>query len=236
MRVLNGLRVVDVDEDDAVGGYDLSIGYERDAVLLEDINMSLKPGEIVAVNGASGIGKTTLLRTFAGLLNPLEGKVSIFGKTKADRGEVGYIPQRLGLIRHASVHHNVMMGAKAGHTSAWFPFSKVCKHHTLEAIDSVGLMHKLRTPIRKLSGGQQRRVAVARTLAQKPRLILADEFLSELDEETLNMVMQKVLDYVKENNAIMILVEHDFERAMEMADRLFTAVDGKLVEIGANGA
>ena len=129
-----------------------------------------------------------------------------------------------------------MMGAKAGHTSAWFPFSKVCKHHTLEAIDSVGLMHKLRTPIRKLSGGQQRRVAVARTLAQKPRLILADEFLAELDEETLNMVMQKVLDYVKENNAIMILVEHDFERAMQMADRLFTAVDGKLVEIGANGA
>lgn len=235
MRVLNGLRVVDVDEDDAVGGYGLSIGYKRDAVLLNDINMLLKPGEIVAINGASGIGKTTLLRTFAGLLNPLEGRVSIFGKTKADRGEVGYIPQRLGLIRHASVHHNVMMGAKAGHTSAWFPFARVCKHHTLEAIDSVGLMHKLRTPIRKLSGGQQRRVAVARTLAQKPRLILADEFLAELDEETLNMVMQKVLDYVKENNAIMILVEHDLERAMQMADRLFTAVDGKLVEIGADG-
>ena len=189
MRVLNGLGVVDVDEDDAVGGYDLSIGYERDAVLLEDINMSLKPGEIVAVNGASGIGKTTLLRTFAGLLNPLEGKVSIFGKTKADRGEVGYIPQRLGLIRHASVHHNVMMGAKAGHTSAWFPFSKVCKHHTLEAIDSVGLMHKLRTDPNFPEDSNV--VLLSQKLAQKPRLILADEFLSELDEETLNMVMQR---------------------------------------------
>ena len=62
----------------------------------------------------------------------------------------------------------------------------------------------------------------------------ADEFLAELDEETLNMVMQKVLSYVKENNAIMILVEHDFERAMQMADRLFTAVGDKLVEIIAS--
>mgnify|MGYP006199333823 FL=1 len=219
--------------DNSVTGHDLSVGYDRNEVLLSGIDLSLKPGEIVAINGASGVGKTTLLRTFAGLLNPLEGRISIFGKEKAKRGEIGYIPQRLGLIRHASVHYNVMLGAKAGHTSALFPFSRSCKIHTLEAIESVGLMHKLRTPIRKLSGGQQRRVAVARTLAQRPRFILADEFLAELDEETLNMVMQKVLDYVKENNAIMILVEHDFERAMQMADRLFTAVGNKLIEIGA---
>ena len=78
---------------------------------------------------------------------------------------------------------------------------------------------------------QQRRVAVARTLAQQPRLILADEFLAELDEETLEMVMKVVLDYVAENNAIMILVEHDFERAKRMANRLFTAKSGELVEI-----
>lgn len=226
--------MVRLNRDNSVTGHDLSVGYDRDDVLLSGIDLSLKPGEIVAINGASGIGKTTLLRTFAGLLNPLEGRISIFGEEKAKRGEIGYIPQRLGLIRHASVHHNVMLGAKAGHTSAWFPFSRVCKINTLEAIESVGLTHKLRTPIRKLSGGQQRRVAVARTLAQKPRLILADEFLAELDEETLNMVMQKVLDYVKENNAIMILVEHDFERAMQMADRLFTAVGDKLIEIGAS--
>ncbi len=219
--------------DNSVTGHDLSVGYDRNEVLLSGIDLSLKPGEIVAINGASGVGKTTLLRTFAGLLNPLEGRISIFGKEKAKRGEIGYIPQRLGLIRHASVHHNVMLGAIAGHTSALFPFSRACKIHTLEAIESVGLMHKLRTPIRKLSGGQQRRVAVARTLAQRPRFILADEFLSELDEETLNMVMQKVLNYVKENNAIMILVEHDFERAIQMADRLFTAVGDKLIEIGA---
>jgi ABC-type lipoprotein export system ATPase subunit len=124
-----------------------------------------------------------------------------------------------------------MLGARAGHTSAWFPFSPSCRKFSNDAIESVGIYSKLRTPVRKLSGGQQRRVAVARTLAQQPRLILADEFLAELDEETLEMVMKVVLDYVAENNAIMILVEHDFERAKRMASRLFTAQDGTLVEI-----
>lgn len=223
--------MVSLTDDTSVSGHDLSVGYERNNELLANISFEFKPGEIIAINGASGIGKTTLLRTLAGLLNPLNGEVEIFGKSKGARGEIGYIPQRLGLIRHASVYHNVMLGAKAGHTSEWFPFSSKCKVLTIEAIESVGLSHKLRTPIRKLSGGQQRRVAVARTLAQKPRLILADEFLAELDEETLNAVMQKVLDYVRESNAIMVLVEHDFERATQMADRLFTAEDNKLVEI-----
>ena len=211
--------------------YSGSVGYKVSEPLLSGVNFTFNPGEIIAINGASGIGKTTLLKTLAGLLEPIEGIFSVFGKKKPQRGEVGYIPQRLGLIRHASVLHNVMLGARAGHTSAWFPFSRSCRKLSNEAIDSVGIYHKLRTPIRKLSGGQQRRVAVARTLAQKPRLILADEFLAELDEETLEMVMKVVLDYVTENNAIMILVEHDFERAKRMANRLFTAKDGRLVEI-----
>ena len=208
-----------------------SVGYKVTEPLLSGVNFTFNPGEIIAINGASGIGKTTLLKTLAGLLEPLEGEFNIFGKSKPRRGEVGYIPQRLGLIRHASVLHNVMLGARAGHTSPWWPFSSSCRKFSDDAIDSVGIYHKLRTPVRKLSGGQQRRVAVARTLAQQPRLILADEFLAELDEETLEMVMKVVLDYVAENNAIMILVEHDFERAKRMANRLFTATSGELVEI-----
>ena len=208
-----------------------SVGYKVSEPLLSRVNFTFNPGEIIAINGASGIGKTTLLKTLAGLLEPLEGEFNIFGKSKPRRGEVGYIPQRLGLIRHASVLHNVMLGARAGHTSPWWPFSPSCRKFSDDAIDSVGIYHKLRTPVRKLSGGQQRRVAVARTLAQQPRLILADEFLAELDEETLEMVMKVVLDYVAENNAIMILVEHDFERAKRMANRLFTAKSGELVEI-----
>ena len=92
----------------------------------------------------------------------------------------------------------------------------------------MGLGEKKIEPIKRLSGGQQRRVATARTLAQRPRLILADEFLSELDEETSERVVKSVLDYVRSNKAAMILVEHDVSRAREISDRLLVIDDGRL--------
>ena len=158
----------------------------------------------------------------------MQGTLSINGKKSAARGQLGYIPQRLGLVRHATVYHNVLLGASAGHTSHWFPFSVKAKQITLEAISSVGLDEKIRTPIRRLSGGQQRRVATARTLAQRPSLILADEFLGELDEETMTLVLEKVTNYVRESNSTLIVVEHDISRAKQMADRLLIMDDGRL--------
>ena len=204
------------------------IGYSSKEPLLSSINVDFSKGEIVAIAGPSGIGKTTLLRTIAGLVPPLGGSFLIGGKNKNTRGELGYIPQRLGLVRHASVYHNVLLGALAGHTSPWFPFSFNAKKIALQAISSVGLDDKIRTPIRQLSGGQQRRVATARTLAQRPSIILADEFLGELDEETMNLVMDKVTDYVREANATLIVVEHDLSRAKRMADRLLIMDEDKL--------
>ena len=92
----------------------------------------------------------------------------------------------------------------------------------------MGISEKKRTPIRRLSGGQQRRVATARTLAQQPAVILADEFLGELDEETMESVLSEVTNYVRENNATLIVVEHDVKRAKRMADRLLILDDGRL--------
>jgi len=206
-----------------------SIGYSSDQPLIKNLNLNVNRGEIVAIAGPSGIGKTTLLRTIAGLVPILDGEISIFGKrSKASRGELGYIPQRLGLIRHASVYHNVLMGALTGTTNSWFPFSSEARRRTLESIDAMGISEKKRTPIRRLSGGQQRRVATARTLAQQPAVILADEFLGELDEETMEIVLSEVTNYVRENNATLIVVEHDVKRAKRMADRLLILDDGRL--------
>ncbi len=206
-----------------------SIGYSSDQPLIKNLNLNVNRGEIVAIAGPSGIGKTTLLRTIAGLVPILDGEISIFGKrSKASRGELGYIPQRLGLIRHASVYHNVLMGALTGTTNSWFPFSSEARRRTLESIDAMGISEKKRTPIRRLSGGQQRRVATARTLAQQPAVILADEFLGELDEETMESVLSEVTNYVRENNATLIVVEHDVKRAKRMADRLLILDDGRL--------
>ena len=206
-----------------------SIGFSTDKPLIKDLNLKVNQGEIVAITGPSGIGKTTLLRTIAGLVPMLQGEMSLFDRnSKAFRGELGYIPQRLGLIRHASVYHNVLMGALTGATNSWFPFSFEARRRTLESIDAMGIGEKKRTLIRRLSGGQQRRVATARTLAQRPSIILADEFLGELDEETMGSVLSKVTNYVRTNNATLIVVEHDISRAKRMADRLLVLDDGRL--------
>ena len=224
------VRGIIMSDYDSITITNASVGYSKDDPLIQGISLTLKPGDIVAINGVSGIGKTTLLKTLAGLVRPINGDITIFGNKRTKRGEVGYIPQRLGLIRNSTVHHNVILGAMAGHTKPWFPFSRDTKIHTKKAIEAMGIESKTRVPVGKLSGGQQRRVAIARTLAQEPKLILADEFLAELDEETLTKVMDVVLDYVKKKNAIMILVEHDLSRAEKMATRIFTAENGKLVE------
>ena len=210
----------------------VSIGYSRREPLLENIDFTISPGEIVAITGPSGIGKTTLLRTIAGLVPQLSGNVEVCGRKRhPPRGKLGYIPQRLGLVRHGSVRHNVLMGAIAGHTSRWFPFSREANRLTNEAIISMGIEDKMNTPVRRLSGGQQRRVATARTLAQQPSLILADEFLSELDQDTMKNVMQTMIQYIRDSESSLLMVEHDITRAKAMADRLFVIENLELIEI-----
>ena len=215
---------------------DVSIGYKKEEPLVQIPNLEIFPGEIVAIAGPSGVGKSTLLKTIAGLIRPISGSIEVCGKSfpnRPNRGELGYVPQSLGLVRHASVLHNVMLGANAGHNTP-IPFIGIClpsfvaKKKSIEAINSMGLEEKISEPIRRLSGGQQRRVATARTLAQCPELILADEFLSELDEKTVDMVLKEVTTYVKSNNSALLVVEHDITRAKMMADRLLVIDDGRV--------
>lgn len=216
--------VVEIDE--------LTIGYSKKNPLVEIPRLEISSGEIIAITGPSGVGKTTLIRTISGLVRPLKGKVSLFGQpfgVRPKRGSLGYIPQRLGLVRHASVFHNVMLGARAGNSGPYsiFPDSKI-RDSCLDSIRRMGLSEKLYEPIRRLSGGQQRRVAIARAMAQSPKIILADEFLSELDEKTLEMVKTEVVEFVRNESSTLIVVEHDVSRAKSIADRMLVIDDGRV--------
>ena len=216
--------VVDINE--------LTIGYSKKNPLVEIPRLEISSGEIIAITGPSGVGKTTLIRTISGLVRPLKGKVSLFGKpfgVRPKRGSLGYIPQRLGLVRHASVLHNVKLGARAGNSNPYsiFPDSKI-RDLCLDSIRRMGLSEKIYEPIRRLSGGQQRRVAIARTMAQSPKIILADEFLSELDEKTLEMVKTEVVEFVRKESSTLIVVEHDVSRAKSIADRMLVIDDGRV--------
>ena len=216
--------VVDIDE--------LTIGYSKKNPLVEIPRLEISSGEIIAITGPSGVGKTTLIRTISGLVRPLKGKVSLFGKpfgVRPKRGSLGYIPQRLGLVRHASVLHNVKLGARAGNSNPYsiFPNSKI-RDLCLDSIRRMGLSEKIYEPVRRLSGGQQRRVAIARTMAQAPKILLADEFLSELDEKTLEMVKTEVVEFVRKESSTLIVVEHDVSRAKSIADRMLVIDDGRV--------
>ena len=190
----------------------LSVGY--DEPLITNINVEVFPGEIIAILGPSGIGKTTLIRTISGLVRPLSGS---FELKVEKRGGLGYIPQRLGLVRHATVAHNVSLGAR---TRIGFSLNmwKERSQRTMEALRMLGIADKSNEPVRRLSGGQQRRVATARTLAQRPQLMLADEFLGEL--ETL-----------VENGTAVIMVEHHDDNAQLFATRIWNIKDDTLEDL-----
>ena len=201
----------------------LSIGYN--AVLASEISASINAGEVIAVLGPSGVGKTTLVRTIAGLIEPIGGRVDLHVDR---RGGLGYIPQKLGLVRHASVYHNVNLGARAS-LPVLQGDSMERKKRVNSALIALGIEEKTAEPVRRLSGGQLRRVATARALAQRPSLLLADEFLSELDHNTVDVVVAAVKEMLDAGTS-MVMVEHHEENVALLATRGWLIEDEKFYD------
>ena len=206
------------------------IGFEKDKPLLVDVNLDIHPGEIIGIIGRSGIGKSTLLRTIAGLLSPLSGDIDV----PSARGEIGYIPQRLGLINHQNVGYNVMMGALA-RAPFWQTLFSLpgmeLRESARSAIEAVGLSDKVLDSISQLSGGQQQRVAIARSMVQQPTLLLADECLGELDSETAKEIIELIQKLAKENNIAIIIVDHNPVRVATFCDRVLQVKGTHIEEV-----
>lgn len=210
----------------------LAVGYHSD--LIRDVDLELGVGEAIAIMGPSGGGKSTLLKTIAGLVPPRGGKMEVLGHPDPDRppkGTLGYVPQRLGLVRHTSVLDNVHHGALHLATRWQNLLHRAppgATERSWDALRAVGLEEKADEPIHQLSGGQQRRVAVARTLVQRPRLLLADEFLGELDAANAEIVAGAVRRLQEEDGTAVVMVEHRLDQAERVADRVFRVEGGRM--------
>ena len=212
----------------------LAVGYDGTPVV-DGVSFTVADGSTTAIVGPSGSGKTTLLRTLAGIVDPVGGRAVVLGATLPETppdGEVGYIPQDLGLVPHRTAMTNVLHGTLAGLgpvMSLLGRFPADARAEATDALGKVGLDGMEHQRVRTLSGGQRRRVAIARALVQGPRLLLADEMLSELDEDTASAIVALVTDLQERTGMTLVFVEHDRRIAEQLADQLLRCDEGTIV-------
>lgn len=219
--------------------------YPNGLQALQDISLSIAPGEFVAVIGLSGAGKSTLIRTVNRMLDITEGRLTVEGidvsrlrgaQLRKFRRKIGMIFQSFNLVTRTTVLKNVL-AARVPDLPLWravlgiFP-RKDCIE-ALEALDNVGLLEKAYVRVDQLSGGQQQRVALARTLAQKPEIILADEPVASLDPVTAKQVMDDFRRINREMHITVILNIHHVDLALQYADRVVGIRAGRIVFDGA---
>jgi iron(III) transport system ATP-binding protein len=200
------------------------------AGVLDGLDLEAQPGSLTAVLGLSGCGKTTLLRVIAGFERPLRGVVSLAGRTLEDAGgtyvaperrEIGYVPQEGALFPHLNVRENVGFGLsrreRRGQTVPGL----------LEMVDIAPLAERLP---HQLSGGEQQRVALARALARRPQALLLDEPFSSLDASLRTRVREDVHRLLLQQGVTTVLVTHDQEEALSLADVVAVLRDGRIVQ------
>ncbi len=201
---------------------------------VDGVDVAVAPGEVVCLLGPSGCGKTTILRLAAGLEDIQEGEVALDGQRVAGAGTnlppekrgVGLVFQDYALFPHLDVMGNVTFGL-----TGWPSGDRIAR--AIEVLDMVGLADLAKAFPHELSGGQQQRVALARALAPKPRVVLLDEPYSGLDARLRDRVRDEVLHILKSSGSACLMVTHDSEEAMFMADRIAVMRGGRIVQQGS---
>jgi NitT/TauT family transport system ATP-binding protein len=196
---------------------------------LEDISLSVREGEFISFLGPSGCGKTTLLSIIAGLFPPTEGSISLYGQLiKGPHPSIGYMLQQDYLFPWKTVKENVLLGLILRNQ-----LNERDVSNTFSLLKEVGLEGTLDMYPAQLSGGMRQRVALVRTLATNPKILLLDEPFSALDYQTKLKLEDLVSIMLKEHDKTGILVTHDIGEAIAMSERiiLFSKNPGRIFRI-----
>jgi len=203
-------------------------GYGAGPVL-RGVELEVQPGCLTAVLGHSGCGKTTLLRLIAGFERPERGSIALAGRTLDDgrsyvppeQRNIGYVPQEGALFPHLNVRENVGFG---------LPRAQRRGAAVVQLLELVGIAPLAKRLPHELSGGEQQRVALARALARRPQLLLLDEPFSSLDASLRGHVREEVQGLLRSQGVTTVLVTHDQEEALSLADVVAVLRDGRIAQ------
>jgi phosphonate transport system ATP-binding protein len=219
---------------------DLAMRYPNGKLALSGVSLAVAPGELVVVLGSNGSGKSTMLRCIARILTPSDGEAWVanqdFAKLSGEklrqaRTVLAMIFQQANLVKRRSVVANVASGALGRHSDFWTALGRIPPDEiepAMRCLAEVGLTELAQQRAGTLSGGQAQRVAVARALAQNPRVLLADEPVASLDPEAAEEIMRLLRRLASEDNLAVVCVLHQPELASRYADRVVGMRDGRL--------
>jgi ABC-type Mn2+/Zn2+ transport system ATPase subunit len=204
--------------------HNVSLGYDSQPII-QDVNLTIYPGDLFGLAGPNGSGKTTLFRAILGLLPILSGSLS----RNCPLSNFGYVPQSAALDPQfpLSAAEIVEMGAY-GRVRSYQVFPKKEKQHAGEVLNQVGIRHLMKKSFFSLSGGQKQRVLIARALMVKPKIMILDEPLAGVDEESRRTIADVLIKLTREDRLAIFFSSHDLAMVQRVADRIVRVDKGKI--------